>query len=58
MGPKEPGDPYSGSGKAAGALGDPGNEMLYSYNVLLLVVTLLCYGKKSHFHALNKAQNI
>lgn len=25
MGPKEPGDSYSGSGKAAGALGYPGN---------------------------------
>lgn len=48
MGPKEPGDSYSGSGKAAGALGYPGN-VCFIYNAVK---------KKSHLYALNQEENI
>lgn len=34
MGPKEPGNSYSGSGKAAGALGHPGDICFICYAVI------------------------
>lgn len=60
MGPKEPGDSYSGSGKAAGALGHPGNVCFICDAVIgnELNLVLVKKKKKSPLSGLNPEQNI